>query len=416
MTDVKRILVLTADAGFGHRSAADAVVAALCETYGDTISVEIVNPLDSKHVPSFLRESQADYDRIVREMPDLYRFGYRASDATVPSTVVESALTVMLFEVMHEVVRHHRPDAIVTTYPLYQAPLGAVYAINRRYIPLLTVITDLVTVHRIWFHDAADLCLVPTSYVRDLALKYGIPPDRIQVTGIPVRPDLVRGDRDPAAVRAELGWRPDLTTALAVGSKRVGHMPDVLRALNHSGLPLQLVAVAGGDDDLHRQLESTEFHLPAYVYNFVKNMPELMHAADWIICKAGGLIVSEALACGLPLVLIDVLPGQETGNAAYVVDGGAGEHAESGIAALEVMYHWLDRDGALLAERARNARRLGRPRAAHDVAEYARQAAERGPVTKSAPGILGRPKLIELLTRFGIPWGEITTDKEIHDE
>ena len=390
MTAAKRILVLTADAGFGHRSAADAVVAALHETYGDAVSVSIVNPLDSRHVPSFLRESQADYDRIVREMPDLYRFGYRASDATVPSTVVESALTVMLFEPMHGIVRRHQPDAIVTTYPLYQAPLGAVYAISRRYVPLLTVVTDLVTVHRIWFHDAADLCLVPTPHVRDLALKYGIPPDKIQVTGVPVRPELARGDRDPTSIRAELGWRPDLTTVLAVGSKRVGHMPGVLRALNHSGLPLQLVTVAGGDDELYRQLESTEWHLPAYVHNFVKNMPELMHASDWIICKAGGLIVSEALACGLPLVLIDVLPGQETGNAEYVVDGGAAEHADGGIAALEVMYHWLDRDGALLAERARNARRLGRPRAAYEVAEPAWQAAERGPVTKSALGKLGR--------------------------
>jgi 1,2-diacylglycerol 3-beta-galactosyltransferase len=416
MTAAKRILVLTADAGFGHRSAADAVAAALRETYRDAVSVSIVNPLDSKHVPSFLRESQADYDRIVREMPDLYRFGYRASDATVPSTVVESALTVMLFEPIHGIVRRHQPDAIVTTYPLYQAPLGAVYAISRRYVPLLTVVTDLATVHRIWFHDAADLCLVPTSYVRDLALKYGIPPDKIQVTGVPVRPELTRGDRDPTSIRAELGWRPDLTTVLAVGSKRVGHMPDVLRALNHSGLPLQLAAVAGGDDELYRQLESTEWHLPAYLYNYVQNMPELMHAADWIISKAGGLIVSEALACGLPLVLIDVLPGQETGNAEYVVDGGAGEHADSGIAALEIVYHWLDRDGALLTERARNARRLGRPRAAHDVAERAWQAAERGPVTKSALGILARPKLIELLAGYGIPWGEITTDKEIHDE
>ena len=420
MTDAKRVLVLTADAGFGHRSAADAVAAALHETYGDAVSVSIVNPLEAKHVPSFLRESQSDYDTIVREMPDLYRFGYRASDATVPSTVVESALTVMLFEAMHEVVRHHRPDAIVTTYPIYQAPLGAVYAINRRYVPLLTVVTDLVTVHRMWFHDAADQCLVPTPYVRDLALKYGIPPDKIRVTGIPVRPELARGDQDPAAVRAELGWRPDLTTVLAVGSKRVGHMPDVLRALNHSGLPLQLVAVAGGDDELYRQLGSTEWHLPVYLYNFVDNMPTLMHAADWIISKAGGLIVSEALACGLPLMLIDVLPGQETGNAEYVVDGGAGEHADSGIAALEIVYHWLDRDGALLTERARNARRLGRPRAAYEVAKHAWQAAERGPITKSALGTLGRSKLIELLTGFGIPWGEreeeITTDKEIHDE
>jgi 1,2-diacylglycerol 3-beta-galactosyltransferase len=400
--NVKRILILTADAGFGHRSAANAVATALQNTRGDTCAVEIVNPLESKRVPAFLRDSQADYDRIVREMPNLYEFGYQASDAAVPTTVVESALTVVLFDAMRSIVRRHQPDAIVTTYPLYQAPLGAVYAIRRRYIPLLTVITDLVTVHRLWFNEAADLCLVPTQSVRDLALKYGLAADKIRVTGIPVRPDLAQEGQDPAAIRAELGWHTDLPTMLTVGSKRVGNLPDVLRALNHSGLPLQLALIAGGDDELYRQFQDTEWHVPTHVYNFVKDMPSMMHAADCIICKAGGLIVSEALACGLPLLLIDVLPGQEAGNADYVVDGGAAERATDAIAALETVYHWLDRDGALLAQRARNARRLGRPRAAYDVADQAQAAAERGPSAKTGLAILGRPKVIDLLTRHGV--------------
>jgi len=419
--DVRRILILTADAGFGHRSAANAIANALQNTCGDMCAVEIVNPLESKRVPAFLRDSQADYDRIVREMPNLYEFGYQASDAAVPTTVVESALTVVLFEAMRNIVRRHRPDAIVTTYPLYQAPLGAVYAIRRRYVPLLTVITDLVTVHRLWFNETADLCLVPTQAVRDLALKYGLPADKIRVTGIPVRPDLAQVDQDLAAIRAELGWRTNLTTMLAVGSKRVGNLPDVLRVLNHSGLPLQLAVVAGGDDELYRQFQDTEWHVPAHVYNFVTDMPAMMHAADCTICKAGGLIVSEALACGLPLLLIDVLPGQEAGNADYVVEGGAGERAADAIAALETVYHWLDRDGALLAERARGARRLGRPRAAYDVADRARAAAERGPSARTGLGVLGQPRVIDLLTRHGVLGKrregarESTTDKEIHD-
>jgi 1,2-diacylglycerol 3-beta-galactosyltransferase len=269
---VKRILILTADAGFGHRSAADAVAAALQDTYGNAVSVEIVNPLEGKRVPAILRDSQADYDKFVREAPGLYELGYRASDASVPTTVVESALTVVLFEAMHDLVRRYQPDAIVTTYPLYQAPLSAVYAISRRYVPLLTVITDLATVHRLWFHEAADLCLVPTHKVRDLALKYGLPAHKVHVTGVPVRPDLARRVRDPATNRARLGWRADLTAVLAVGSRRVGHLPDVLRALNHSGLPLQLAAVAGGDDELYHQLQCTEWHLPAHLYNFVTDM------------------------------------------------------------------------------------------------------------------------------------------------
>lgn len=403
MTDGKRILILTADAGFGHRSAANAIAAALQESHGNDCLVEIVNPLGDDRVPAFLRHSQADYDRIVRDMPDLYKLGYEASDAAVPSMMVESALTVMLFEAMDDLVRRHQPDAIVTTYPLYQSPLSAVYTIRRRYIPLLTVVTDLATVHRLWFHETADLCLVPTQKVRDLALAYGLSAGNVRTAGIPVHPNLARESRDPTVIRAELGWRSDLTTVLAVGSKRVGHLNDVLAALNHSGLPLQLAIVAGGDDELYHQLESTEWHAVTHLYNFVQNMPTLMHAADCLICKAGGLIVTEALACGLPLLLIDVLPGQETGNANYVIESGAGELAQTPMAALEIIYHWLDRGQALLTERAQSARRLGRPRAAYEVAEQVWAAAERGPRDRAGHHITVRSRLVELLSRFGIP-------------
>ena len=95
MSANKRILILTADAGFGHRSAANAVAAALDEDHGDECDIEIVNPMDDKRVPAFLRNSQADYDRIVRETPELYRIGYEATDATVPSRVMEGALRLM---------------------------------------------------------------------------------------------------------------------------------------------------------------------------------------------------------------------------------------------------------------------------------------------------------------------------------
>jgi len=149
MTEPKRLLILTADAGFGHRSAANAIAAALQETHGSECTIEIVNALDDARTPALLRDSQSDYDRLVREMPALYEVGYQASDASAPSTLVESALTVLLFEVMLDLVHRIQPDVIVTTYPLYQAPLGAVFSITRRYIPLLTVITDLATVHRL---------------------------------------------------------------------------------------------------------------------------------------------------------------------------------------------------------------------------------------------------------------------------
>jgi 1,2-diacylglycerol 3-beta-galactosyltransferase len=399
----KRVLVLTADAGFGHRSAAKAIVAALKETRGELCHVEMVNPLNDERVPALLRESQTDYDKLVQEMPRLYEIGYEAADGVVVGAVMDGALVVMLFEVMRDLLREYRPDKVVTTYPLYQAPLSAVYLIDNHHIPLLSVVTDLVAVHRLWFHKNADLCMTPTEAVRDQAIDHGLDPQKVHVTGIPVHPDLAR-DRDRAVLRAELGWHADLAAVLAVGSKRVQHLEDTLRVLNHSGLPLQLIVVAGGDDALYRHSQDVEWHAESHLYNFVTNLPDLMHAADCIVCKAGGLIVAESLACGLPLLLIDVLPSQEAGNANYVVQNGAGELATSPLDAVEIVHHWLAQDKALLAERALKAQRLGRPRSAYEVADRVWAAAQRGPQRRDGHHSHKHRGLIELLERHRVSW------------
>jgi UDP-N-acetylglucosamine:LPS N-acetylglucosamine transferase len=400
---MKRILVLTGDAGLGHRSAANAIAAAIQERYSDRCTVEVLNPLEDERVPAVLRDAQEDYDRIVQETPGLYELGYQASDAAVPGALIEGALTVMLYVVMRDLIRDRKPDAIVTTYPTYQAPLGAVKTVEGLDVPLITVVTDLVTVHRIWFSQASNLCVVPTDAARERALGFGLSPDVVEVAGIPVGLGIAQEGRARAALRAELGWQPDLATLLVVGGRRVSHLDDVLRALNHSGLPLQLAVVGGGDEAAYRLYRKIKWHVPAHVYGFVDNMPTLMHAADAIVCKAGGLIVTEALACGLPLLLVDVLPGQEEGNAEYVIQGGAGERVTDPVDALVTVYHWLDRQGALLEQAAQNARRLGRPRAAYEIADRVWEAAERR-AERGEHASSERSGLIELLTRFGIPW------------
>jgi UDP-N-acetylglucosamine:LPS N-acetylglucosamine transferase len=106
-------------------------------------------------------------------------------------------------------------------------------------------------------------------------------------------------------------------------------------------------------------------------------MPTLLHAADFMISKAGGLIIAESLACGLPLLLMDVMPDQEKGNVDYLLQAEAGELGLGPGEAVSIIRRWLDSDACLLASRARNARMVGRPEAAYMAArliwENARQ-------------------------------------------
>jgi len=246
-----------------------------------------------------------------------------------------------------------------------------------------------------WFNRRVAGCLVPTSIVADLAANHGVPPNRIHITGIPVNPQFSKETRSKTEIRTALGWQSDISTVLAVGSRRVERLQDALAVLNHIGMPLQLAVVTGKDADLYSELKQVDWHVPTHLYEFVENMPDLMCAADIILCKAGGLIVTESLACGLPLVLIDVIPGQETGNAQYVVENGAGDLAETTLQVLEVFAHLLRGDGELLKQRAEAACGLGRSMAAYDVADILWERAARR-VEYPHPRRLGE-RLAELL-------------------
>jgi 1,2-diacylglycerol 3-beta-galactosyltransferase len=401
----KRVLILTADVGFGHRSAARAIAAALEEQYKQRCKVEIANPLDDERTPALLRDSQTDYDRLVRENPEIYKLQYQVSDSTLPSTIIEQAVTLLLYRVLQDIVSRAQPDVVVATHPLYPAPLGTVIALGKRNIPYFTVVTDMGAVHRLWFNATADMTMVPTQIVREIALQYNLPPEKVITTGIPVSPRIALEDRSKEQIRAEKGWRTDLVTVLVAGSKRVKNLDSVLNVLNHSGLPVQFVVTAGGDQELFARLKDTVWHHPTFLYEMVHEMPAFLKAADLIICKAGGLMVTESLASGLPLLLVDVTPGQEEGNARYVVENGAGELAQSPVMALETLFHWLENKRVLLEQRANMSRLLGKPMAAFTIAELAWSAAERGPlpIPESRRALL--PRLREWIRQSGVAMG-----------
>ena len=407
----KKILILTADSGFGHRSAANAIVAALAEKHGSECDAVILNPLEDRRAPSFLRDSAADYDRLIRNAPDLYRFGYNASDNEIPNFLIEGLMTVSLYEIMRDMVRDLNPDAIVTTYPMFQAPLNSYFTVNRYRVPFITVVTDLVTVHRIWFSPNVELCLVPTTEVKKLALSNGMAASKIHITGIPVSPVYATNTRSKAEIRKKLGWDQNLPTFLAVGSRRADRLVEALTVLNHFGAPLQVAALAGKDKKLYDQLKSMDWHIPAHIYGLAENMPDLMLASDAIICKAGGLIVTESLACGMPMLLIDVIPGQEEGNRDYVVKNGAGVLAETPLQMLETVSHWMADGGRGLQETAQNACIVGRSNSAYDAVDLIWKAALRGPHNSRGKPGSRRLWLIDLLTKNNIPVETLKTPK-----
>lgn len=375
MTVTARVLILTSNAGFGHISAARAINAALQERYGDEVSVQVANPLENGNVPGILRGTTFDYDEVVRERPYLHQITYWLTNQALPSSIYSLIMAQTCSKIIGKMVEDFQPDVIVTTYLGYQSTLKAIGTQLARKIPVFTVVTDLAEVHRLWFHPVSNFYLVPTAQVQKEAQAYRVPPEKIRITGIPVNLRLGRCEESPGRVRERLGWAPDRLTALVVGSKRVRNLASYLEALNQPDLPLQLAVTAGGDSLLLDRLQQTKWKIPVHLYDFVEDISDHMLAADLVISKAGGLIISEALAGGKPLLLVDALPGQETGNVRYVLEEGVGKYAQSPPEALEIITGWAGKDASDLDGRTGKARLVGRPQAAEDAARLIWEAA-----------------------------------------
>ena len=93
----------------------------------------------------------------------------------------------------------------------------------------------------------------------------------------------------------------------------------------------------------------------------------LMRSADVLLTKAGGLTLAEAFCCGVPVIVQDVVPGQEAGNLEYVLDQGAVEYARSPEGLVECVAK-LRNNPQRASELAAGGTRLARPRAARDIA------------------------------------------------
>jgi len=399
----KKILILTADAGFGHRSASLAIQSAIEELHPGQYQVELVNPLDNKKAPFFIKESQSEYDKWVRDVPELYKFGYELSDSPIPVTILETILVVSLYEVINEMIEEHEPDIIINTYPLYQAPFVAVKSLHKLKIPMVTIVTDLATVHQIWFNDKVDWLVVPTEIVRDDAIEAGVNPDKISVIGIPVNPRIFQMQESKQELRKSLGWNQELTTILAVGSKRVEHFKENLDILNHSGFSFQLIVVTGKDQELYEELNTVDWHHEIHLYEFVDQMPEFMRASELLIAKAGGLIVTEALASGLPMILIDVIPGQESGNAKFVQDGKAGFWTKNVIEFVQVLGHLFFNQNESLSQVKENAKNIGKPSSAMQIAELIKNQVATSAYSTS-PRVDFIHKIEDILVKNQIQW------------
>ena len=107
-----RVLILTHDAGAGHRSAANAVDGALRARYGARVVTATVNPLPEPPAPMAFREAAEDYLNQVPAPPTLSHPQPEATESPLPAPPFRlSAPTLTTLPLTPQTVRC--PTAVV---------------------------------------------------------------------------------------------------------------------------------------------------------------------------------------------------------------------------------------------------------------------------------------------------------------
>jgi processive 1,2-diacylglycerol beta-glucosyltransferase len=362
-----RVLILSAAVGAGHVRAAEALEAAFAASSfpGEAHHVDVLRYTNRAFRTLYAR----GYIELVNKAPDLLGWLYDRFDVPWKSSRLQQGFEKLNLGPLVRLLTDLRPDWALCTHFL---PAGIIAWLRRKarlVLPQAVAVTDF-DAHAFWLVQEAEHYFVAREEAKAYLQQAGIPSDRISVPGIPIHP-VFSLPRDKSAMRGLHGLDKDLPTILiSVGGFGLDIASKILEHLLAVRLPIQVVAVAGKSADVQTRLERVADAAPrthrVQVLGFTTAMDELMAAADLLVGKAGGLTSSEGLARGLPLLIINPIPGQEERNSDYLLEVGAALRCHT-LSTLSWKIENLLTDPGRLSRLRAGAKAAARPFASFDI-------------------------------------------------
>src|SRR6188474_3595074 len=327
---VPKILIISSDTGGGHRSAAAAIVAGLQKFFeGESYAVRVVRAIEDSH--SITEKLVRLYNWLLRNRQNWMKYFYWVVNRVRPETREFFHRRCIGF--CSEQFERLCPHVVVSVHPLTQHIFARVLKelkLSNR-IPLVSVVTDpCYGFWKGWACDAVSLYLVAGEDARRQLIDYGVAPERIKISGMPVHPKFAYpGEEAAQAARRALGLDPEkFTVFVNAGWIGGGNIPQIFRELVRGELDMQAIFLAGKNEALRVAAESIALDapFPIKVIGYSDEIEKLMSAANVMISKLGGLTTFEALACRVPIiadVITEPMP-QEAGTANLIEECGAG--------------------------------------------------------------------------------------------
>ena len=322
---MKKILILTASFGDGHNAAARNLRDAI-ELITDEAKVEVLDLFESTYgtLNSLLKQT---YQGLVRYAPTVWSGVFSVFDNPTlfrSQTASLGRLRDSLAAVLHDT----EPDVVVSCYPVYSHIIQDIFREHDEPpFRFITVVTDSISICSAWYRAPSHLFVVANAPTGEVLAEAGVPKHRVKALGFPVSPVFARQQPLPLAA-PEDGQRRKVLYVINTGKAKAGKSLDRLLKLRD----LDLTITVGRDATLKARLSERlrEHGDRVRVYGWTNQMPRLLMSHHLVIAKAGGAMVQEAIAARCPIIINQVIPGQEEGNARLVRRLGVGAVAEKG--------------------------------------------------------------------------------------
>ena len=366
----RKILILSASAGAGHMRAADALLKVF-SIHPEVSRAEHWDML--KYTNRVFRHLYGQfYLDLVNKAPAMLGWFYDLSDTPYRHDKLRVIFEKLNSHRFIKAIKRFDPDLVVCTHFTPAAVLS--WLADRKelsIIPAITV-TDF-DCHAMWLVHNFQKYFVALPETKAYLARLGVEESKIHVTGIPVDP-VFETPKEKLSARRRLGLAEDRFTILvSAGGFGVGPVERLIQELFRIGQPVQIAAIAGRSQELKAKLDSMRgaaSGVAAHLHpvGFTMQMDDYMAAADILVGKAGGLTSSEALARGLPLCIVNPIPGQEERNSDHLLEAGAAVRCNN-LPALSWKLEQIISNPQYLESLRERAASLGRPSAARNIVE-----------------------------------------------
>lgn len=320
------VLILTARFGSGHRSAAQALQESL-QRENHQLAVEIIDFIDIFLAPFSGFIYRVDY-LSSNTFTGLYNNVYYRKQDQGGDVLTGKMVSSYVLRRLHKYVAARSPRIIISTFPLSAYYVSLLKEKCGAEVRAVTCITDMV-VQPEWFHPATDLYLTAHPRIRRAMIDRGIAEEKVEASGIPIRSDFW-GEAAGKETVHKYGIDDGQFVILLMGGGN-GYLPGNpslyrwLGTLENS----RVLVFTANNRRLYRRLSTRDLGQNIQVLSFTDEVAQLMKRADLLISKAGGVTITEALACSLPMIIYQAELGQELENRRFLLENNLGLAADS---------------------------------------------------------------------------------------